>query len=126
MRVFVTKAFRLLQRKERLDDIGLLGAIARAERGLIDADLGHGLIKQRVAREGKGRSGGYRTIIAYRSKARAVFLFGFAKNHIQNIGISDERLLSDYGAMLLALDEAGLKSMLAGGELREIEYREEA
>jgi hypothetical protein len=59
---------------------GLLGAIERVERGTIDADLGGGLIKQRVARPGKGRSAGYRVIVAYRTKERAVFLFGFAKS----------------------------------------------
>ena len=46
----------------------LCDAIARAERGLVDADLGGGLIKQRVARRGGGRSGGYRTVIAYRER----------------------------------------------------------
>jgi hypothetical protein len=38
-------------------------AIDRADRGLIDADLGGGLIKQRVARSGQGKTGGYRTIV---------------------------------------------------------------
>lgn len=52
MRVFVTKAFRRFQRKERIDDETLCEAISRAELGLIDADLGSGLIKQRVARVG--------------------------------------------------------------------------
>src|ERR1700683_1838925 len=56
------------------------------KRGLIDADLGSGLLKQRVARAGEGRSGGYRTIIAYRAGDRAVFLYGFAKNERDNIG----------------------------------------
>ena len=45
----------------------------------MDADLGGGIIKQRVARTGQGRSGGYRMLIAYRSRSRAVFLYGFAK-----------------------------------------------
>lgn len=58
---------------------------ARAERGLIDADLGGGLIKQRVARAGEGRSGGYRTLIACRFGDFAVFLFGFAKSERDNI-----------------------------------------
>jgi hypothetical protein len=66
-------------------------AIERAERGTIDADLGGGLIKQRVARQGQGRSGGYRMMIAYRAKDRAVFLFGFAKNERENIS-TDELL----------------------------------
>jgi len=49
-------------------------AVERAERGIIDADLGSSLIKQRVARRGQGRSGGYRMIVIYRVKDRAVFL----------------------------------------------------
>jgi hypothetical protein len=57
----------------------LAEAIARAERGMVDAALGGGLIKQRVARQGQGKSGGWRTLIAYRKGDRAVFLFGFAR-----------------------------------------------
>jgi hypothetical protein len=64
LRVFATRVFARFAGKERLDDKHLLGAVARAERGLVDADLGGNLIKQRVARAGGGRSGGYRTVIA--------------------------------------------------------------
>jgi len=39
-------------------DDRLCEAVERAESGLIDANLGGGLIKQRVARLGQGRSGG--------------------------------------------------------------------
>ena len=38
----------------------------RAEHGLVDADPGGGVIKQRVARPGQGRSGGYRLLIVSR------------------------------------------------------------
>lgn len=85
-------------RHERISDQSLLEAIARAERGLIDADLGGGLIKQRVARKGQGRSGGYRMIIAYRVKDRAVFLYGFAKNNRGNIDQSELAELKELGA----------------------------
>ncbi|GIK97818.1 MAG: hypothetical protein BroJett029_20270 [Alphaproteobacteria bacterium] len=64
MRVFVTRQFGRFARSERMADDRLCVAIARAESGLIDADLGGGLIKQRVARPGQGRSGGYRTVVA--------------------------------------------------------------
>jgi hypothetical protein len=79
LRIFRTKSFRRFQRKEGIDDRSLSEAINRAERGLIDADLGHGLIKQRVARPGEGRRGGFRTVIAYRIGERAVFLFALRK-----------------------------------------------
>jgi hypothetical protein len=61
-------------RRERITDRSLREAIERAGRGTIDADLGGSIIKQRVARSGQGRSAGYRTLIAYRSGTRAVFL----------------------------------------------------
>ena len=62
------------QRKERIADAALIEAIRLAESGLVDADLGGGLIKQRIARLGQGKRGGYRTLIAFRQKDRA-FLF---------------------------------------------------
>ena len=120
LRIFATKAFRRFQRKENIDDSALRGAIERAESGLIDANLGGGLIKQRVARSGEGRRGGLRTIIAYRSGGRAVFIFGFAKSRQANIGKADERDLRDYGALILDLDTAGIAKMIAGGELKEV------
>jgi len=64
MQVFKTKWLARFAKQKGIGDAGLRDAVARAERGLIDADLGGGLIKQRVARRGKGRSGGYRMLIA--------------------------------------------------------------
>lgn len=126
MRIFRTKSFRRFQRKEGIGDRSLSEAINRAERGLIDADLAHGLIKQRVARPGEGRRGGFRTVIAYRIGERAVFLFGFAKSDQANLSKADERDLKDYGALLLALDARGIDAMIAGHELTEVTYGEEA
>ncbi|HYB55232.1 MAG TPA: type II toxin-antitoxin system RelE/ParE family toxin [Alphaproteobacteria bacterium] len=126
MRVFKTKSFRRFQRKEGIDDAALCEAIWRAEHGLVDADLGHGLIKQRLARPGEGRRGGYRTVVAYRTGERAVFLFGFAKSDQSNLSMADVRDLKDYGALLLALDTRGIEAMIAGRELTEVAYDEEA
>jgi hypothetical protein len=99
MQVFKTRSFARFAKREGIDDRRLRDAIGRAGRGLIDADLGGGLIKQRIARAGKGRSGGYRTIIAYRMRNRAVFLYGFAKSERENIGreeIISWRSVADY------------------------------
>ena len=59
MQIFKTKWLVRFARRERITDRSLGEAIDRAARGLIDADLGGGIIKQRVARQGQGRSGGY-------------------------------------------------------------------
>src|SRR5436190_20900606 len=85
MRIYVTKTFRRFQRREGIADAALVEAVDRADAGLIDADLGGGLIKQRVARPGQGKRGGYRTIIAYRAAQRSVFLYGFGKSERENI-----------------------------------------
>ena len=62
-RIFKTRWFERFARKEKIRNAVLLDAVARAEKGQLDADLGGGVIKQRVARPGQGKSGGYRTII---------------------------------------------------------------
>jgi hypothetical protein len=118
--VFATRVFARFARKERLDDPRLCEAIARAGRGLVDADLGGNLIKQRVARRGSGRSGGYRTIIAFRASQRSVFLYGFAKNERDNI---DDKELSDLKALAkhyLAFSDAQISIALAHSELSEV------
>lgn len=85
MRLYKLKAFARFQRREQIADRALANAVRRAENGLVDADLGGGLIKQRVARPGQGKSGGFRTIVAYRRGDRAVFLYGFAKSERENL-----------------------------------------
>jgi hypothetical protein len=70
MRIFKTKEFTRFARRERIADEALCDAIERAESGLIDADLGGNLIKQRVARPGQGRSGGHRLSATYSRTVR--------------------------------------------------------
>jgi hypothetical protein len=121
MRVFKTKWFARFARNEGIADKSLREAIERAERGLVDADLGGGLIKQRVARRGQGRSSGYRTIIAYRTNQRAVFLFGFAKSEMENIAPNQLTAARDIAKKLLAADNAQIARDLEEGQLQEIE-----
>ncbi|MBG0800559.1 type II toxin-antitoxin system RelE/ParE family toxin [Methylocystis sp. H4A] len=126
MRVFKIRWFARFARSERLDDESLSEAIRRAARGLIDADLGGGLIKQRVARRGRGRSGGYRMIVAYRVKERAVFLYGFAKNERENIEpkeLEDLRLVAR--GWLEATSER-IETALKDGAIQEVQHDEES
>ena len=104
MRVYKIKGFARFQRRERIADTALIEAILAAERGLVDADLGGGLIKQRIARPGQGKSGGFRTLIAYRRNERAVFLFGFAKNERANIDDDEIETMRERGQGFLDLD----------------------
>jgi hypothetical protein len=125
MQIFKTRWFARFARSEGIADKSLREAIERADRGLIDADLGGGLIKQRVARPGQGRSGGYRVIVAYRAKVRGVFLFGFAKNERENISTDELAFLRELAKNWLAADAVTLQKEIEAGNLQEIEYDEE-
>lgn len=119
MRIFKTKWFVRYARQERIGDHSLHEAIERAERGIIDADLGGGIIKQRVARRGQGRSGGYRLLIAYRSGDRAVFLYGFAKKELDNIEDDELETLREIGAAWLDAKADHLAHAIEEGILQE-------
>ena len=96
-------------------------AVDRAELGHVDADLGGGLIKQRVARAGKGRSGGFRTIIAYWHRERAVFLYLFAKSRKANLNVAELEDLKDVARILRGLDDEHLRQLVESSGWREIE-----
>lgn len=64
MAIYKTKVFERWSSKEELSDKALCKAVQEMKVGLFDADLGGGLFKKRIARQGKGKSGGYRTLVA--------------------------------------------------------------
>ena len=122
MRIFKTKLFVRFARRERIGDDSLREAIERAERGLVDGSLGGDVIKQRVAREGQGRSGGYRVLIAYRRGNRAIFLYGFAKSERENIDDDELATLQDIAAGWLKANDAKLGRAITDGIVQEVDY----
>src|SRR6266576_2307124 len=125
VRIFKTRALARFTKREAISDESLVVAIETARRGLVDADLGGGLIKQRIARPGQGKRGGYRTIIAYRRGSRAVFLFGFAKNERDNLDDDELAQWQRVGRAYLGLDDEGLGAAIAADELMEVSYGEQ-
>lgn len=115
-----TKAFARFARKAALDDAAICNAVADAERGLIDADLGGGVIKQRIARRGSGKSGGFRTVILYRRGARAFFVYGFAKSDRANITQDELAALKELASEMLAYNEAEITKAIESGPLIEV------
>jgi hypothetical protein len=83
VQIFKTKWFARFTRKEHISDEALREAISQAEKGLVDARLGRDLIKQRVARPGGGKSGGYRTLVAFRTNDRAIFLYALRRTNVK-------------------------------------------
>jgi hypothetical protein len=119
-RIFKTKWFQRFARKERIEDEALLEAAGRAEKGLIDANLGGGVIKQRIARRGEGKSGGYRTIIIFRQGDRAVFMYGFAKSKRADIRPGEEKEFKEAAKHILGLTDKQFAELLGRGDFVEV------
>lgn len=120
LRVFKNTWFQRFARKERIADTALCDAVARAEKGQIDADLGGSVLKQRVARPGAGRSGGYRVILLFRAGDRALFAYGFAKSDRGNIGDDELAAFRQLAAEVLALSGEQLDALVAAGRFMEV------
>lgn len=123
MRVFKTKWFARYARKEGLADNRLVEAIREMESGLVDADYGGGLIKKRIARDGEGKSGGYRNIIAYKANTRCVFLYCYAKNNKDNLSREEVAQYKEAVAVYLGFDEAQLAIAIDNREMEEVLYK---
>jgi hypothetical protein len=120
MRVLKTRWFARWARREGLTDVALRSAVDEMRRGLVDAVLGGGLIKKRIARPGGGKSGGYRTLLAADLRERWVFLFGFAKSGRENIGGKDLHDLRQLAQTYLSMSEAATRRLIGAGELVEV------
>ncbi len=120
MRIFKTKRFAGFAQKETISDMALKRAVTRLNSGEFDADLGAGVFKQRLARPGSGKSGGYRVIICFRKGALSFFVYGFAKSDQANISQADLRDLKKVAKFLLTMTEEQLAAEVAAGRLYEI------
>jgi len=121
MRIFVAKPFARFADREGIGDDDLRQAVARADGGLIDADLGGGVIKQRIARRGQGRSGGYRSIILFREGSRAFFVYGFAKKDQDNISARELRAFRLLANEMFAMTDGELNAAKRNRTLMEID-----
>ncbi len=121
MRLFKTKPFARFAAKESIADSVLRDAVHRAEAGLLDADLGGGVIKQRLGRQGQGKSGGFRSIVLFRHGTTAFFVYGFAKNDRDNIDRQELKAFRLLATEMLAMDGKALAAALKNGTIMEID-----
>ena len=120
MRVLKLVSFDKFAQKNDISDAALYEAVERAEKGLIDADLGDGVIKQRIARKGKGKRSGFRTIIIIRSMEYAFFIYGFAKSERGNIRRDEQAAIKNLAPILLELTEEGIDALIKDGSYMEV------
>ena len=125
-RVFKTRYFKRRQRKIELADVALCQAVTEMEQGLIDANLGGGVIKKRVALPGRGKRGGARTLVATNKGDRCFFMFGFEKNERANITAEELEGLQEIAKQLLGRTPDQLDEAVRDGSLQEICHDQES
>ena len=119
-RVFKTRHFCRWMRKTELTDSALCDAVLEMMQGLVDADLGGGVVKKRIGLAGRGKRGGVRTLLATNKANRWFFVFGFEKNDRANIGDDELEALRDLASDLLARTSTQLDAAVRDGALEEI------
>jgi len=123
LKIYKTKPFNKWQIKStELEDSALIQAIHEIQDGLYDADLGGNLYKKRIARDGAGKSSGYRTIIATRLKNRWIFILGFAKNEKDNISNNELKALQRFAQLLLNYTDGEIKQAIIDKHIVEVNY----
>ena len=125
MRTFASRWFQRFAKKEGITHAALRVAVTRAEKGQIDADLGGGVVKQRIAKPGHGRSKGCRAIILFRRGARAFFVYGFSKSRRANIDDDEVQQFKEAAKHVLALSEKQLTDLLRRGDFVELKANEQ-
>jgi hypothetical protein len=120
MQIFQTKWFAHWVDKEGLSSQVLCSAVTEISQGLVDANLGGHVVKKRVALGGRGKSGGVRTLLAFKLNDKAFFMYGFAKSQQSNITDKELKALKLLAAKLLAYDSSQLAIAIAAQELYEV------
>ena len=95
------------------------------EQGLVDANLGGHVVKKRVALPGRGKRGSTRTLVAFKQRDKAFFIYGYAKNERANIGDKELRALKLLAKELLSYSASALAKARRAGELIEIEVNDD-
>lgn len=121
MAVLKRKDFCKWQSSMEIPNTSLCHAVREMETGLIDAQIGNGLFKKRIARSGSGKSAGYRFLISAQIGTRYVFLHGFQKSCKDNISLKEKRALQFAGKVFLGLSQASLEMAIEAGVLTEVD-----
>ena len=123
-RTFKTSDFKKWADKEGITDQCLLNAVDEMNRGLVDAEICRNVVKKRVAREGQGKRGSYRTLLAFRANDKAFYIFGFAKNDRENINNSEKDAIRALADEFFAMTEQQIQRSIEAMKLYEVTKQE--
>ena len=123
MRVFAFKSFKKWATREGIPDKILLKAAKEIVAGQVEADLGKGLFKKRLAGLGKGKRGGFRLIVAYKrpNSDRIIFIFNFAKADTSNLNAEELKYVSVVAKKFLEMSDEKFAQSIQDGFLVELE-----
>jgi len=93
VRIFKYKWFHKFAKKEGIKDSELKEIVKQLENGQFYADLGGNVYKMELARKGKGKHGGFRTIVVFKSEFRTFFIYGFPKSKLDNINEKELKVI---------------------------------
>lgn len=122
--LFKIKSVHRWMEEEGLSDFLLCKAVDEIDAGLVDAALGGDVYKKRIALPGRGKRGGARTLLIFKSGLRACFIYGFSKNQRDNVTPLELRALKRYARELLGYSDQELARALAAGEMIEVRCNE--
>lgn len=125
MRILKNKPFSQWAKKLKISDITLVTAISEMAQGLYEANLGSHIYKKRLPLGHKGKSGGARTIIAFKVGDKAIFVYGFSKGEKNNITKKEEESLKDLAKVYFGYDEDQINKAIKSGVLIEVQTNEE-
>ncbi len=125
MRVLYNKAFAKFVKDSGISEADLCEAAEEIENGLIDARLGGFLLKKRIAKGNKGKSGGYRTIVAHRQGNRLFYLYGFDKGDKDNITKKEKDALHEFGDLYMSFSDSKIDKLVKDTLLTEVKCHEQ-
>jgi len=121
MKSYITRWFNKWADKKGISEELLIEAIERTKLKMGVVDLGGNLFKIRIGKEGQGRSGGYRTILAIKVGKRALFIYGFEKNDKDNIDKKELEYYKEYAKSFLAYEEKDIEKLIDAGVIFRLE-----
>ena len=121
IRIFKSKWFSKWAKKEKLTDKQLHKTICEMSDGLVGNDLGKSIFKKRIAIQGQGKNGGFRSLIAYKVKDKAFFVYGFSKSVKSNVSTNELKALQVLAENLLEHSDKTLKQLIELKELSEVQ-----
>ncbi len=117
MKLYKSAYFGKWASEHALSGDALRVAICEMHQGVLEASLGGHVYKKRIAIGNKGKSGGARTIIAFKQDERAFFMYGFAKNKRANISKNELAALKKLAKTYLNLTAQDLQREVQKGQL---------